>query len=146
MSLVTAEIISSMSSPHLMLSTRLVSDLGHEHSTLRATTDRNGAAVLIHAGGEIDACNEDIWRQLVNEAAHLATAPGPFIIDVTGVDFMACCAFAILAEAAERCRQRGVELRLVSRQPIVARIVRACGLSGVLPVYSTTDAALATAA
>ena len=138
MSTVTTEVISSMSSPHLMLSTRLVSDLGDEHSTLRATTDRNGAAVLIHAGGEIDACNEDIWRQLVSEAAHLATAPG--------VDFMACCAFAVLAEEAERCQRRGVELRLVSRQPIVARIVRACGLSGVLPVYSTADAAIATAA
>ena len=86
-----------------MLSTRLVVDLGDRHSTLRATTDRNGPAVLIHAGGEIDAYNEDTWRQLVSEAAHLVTAPGPFIVDVTGLDFMGCCAFAVLAEEAERC-------------------------------------------
>jgi anti-anti-sigma factor len=146
MSTITTEAISPMSSPHLMLSTRLVVDLADEHSKLRATTDRNGPAVLIHTGGEIDASNEDTWRQLVSEAARLATAPGPFIVDVTGLDFMACCAFAVLAEEAKRCQSRGVELRLVTRQPIVARIVKACGLSGVLPIYPSADAALATAA
>jgi anti-anti-sigma factor len=146
MSTTTSDAISPLSSPHLMLSTRLVVDLADPHSKLRATTDRNGPAVLIHTGGEIDASNEDTWRQLLSEAAHLATAPGPFIVDVTEVDFMACCAFAVLAEEAERCQRRGVELRLVTRQPIVARIIRACGLGGILPIYSSADAALATAA
>jgi len=101
--------------------------------------------MIVHAGGEIDACNEDIWRQLVSEAAHLAAAPGPFIVDVTGVDFMACCAIAVLANEAQRCNRRGIDLRLVSHQPIVARIVKVCGLSGVEPIYPTADAALATA-
>ncbi|HUH70944.1 MAG TPA: anti-sigma factor antagonist [Mycobacterium sp.] len=135
-----------MSSAHLMLSTRLVYELGNPHSTLRATTDRSGPAVLINAGGEIDACNEHTWRQLVSEAASVATPPGPFVVDVTGLDFMGCCAFAVLADEAQRCHRRGIELRLVSRQPIVARIVDACGLSGVVPVYPTADSALATAA
>jgi anti-anti-sigma factor len=140
MSSITAE---PMSTAHLMLSTRLVYELGDPHSTLRATTDRSGPAVLINAGGEIDACNEHTWRQLVSEAAHVVTAPGPFVVDVTGLDFMGCCAFAVLADEARRCQQRGIELRLVSREPIVARIVDACGLSGVLPIYQTADAALA---
>lgn len=135
-----------MSSPHLMLSTRLVYELGDPHSTLRATTDRNGAAVLINAGGEVDACNEHTWRQLVSEAAAVVVAPGPFVVDVTGLEFMGCCAFAVLADEAHRCRERGIELRLVSGQPLVTRIVDACGLNGVLPVYPTADAALASAA
>lgn len=143
MSPVIAEPISR---PHLMLSTRLVYELGDPHSTLRATTDRCDGAVLIYAGGEIDACNERTWRHLVTEAANLVTPPGPLVVDVTGLDFMGCCAFAVLAEQARQCRRRGIELRLVSRQPIVARIVDACGLSGMLPIYSTTDSALATAA
>jgi anti-anti-sigma factor len=126
-----------------MLSTRLVYELGDPHSTLRATTDRRGAAVLIYAGGEIDACNEQTWRSLVSEAASVVVAPGPLIVDVTGLDFMACCAVEVLAEAAEALRDRGVELRLVSPQRIVSRIVDACGLSGMLPVYPTADSALA---
>ncbi|BBZ48471.1 anti-sigma factor antagonist [Mycobacterium heidelbergense] len=135
-----------MSSPHLTLSTRLVYELGDPHSTLRATTDRDGAAVLINAGGEIDACNEHTWRRLVGEAANVVTPPGPFVVDVTGLDFMGCCAFAVLADEARRCRQRGIDVRLVSREPIVARIVDACGLNGMLPIYPTADAALAMAA
>jgi len=143
MSPVTTE---PMSSQHLMLSTRLVYELGDPHSTLRATTDRDGAAVLINAGGEIDACNEHTWRQLVSEAAGVVIAPGPFVVDVTGLDFMGCCAFAVLADQAQRCKERGIELRLVSCEPIVARIVDACGLNSVLPIYPTADTALASAA
>ncbi|WP_442791244.1 anti-sigma factor antagonist [Mycobacterium sp. Aquia_216] len=138
-----AEPTRSMSSPRLMLSTRLVYDLGDPHSTLRATTDRRGPAVLIYAGGEIDACNEQTWRRLVSEAANAVEAAGSLIVDVTGLDFIACCAVEVLADEAENCRRRGVELRLVSPQPIVARIVDACGLSGVLPIYPTADSALA---
>jgi anti-anti-sigma factor len=129
-----------------MLSTRLVYELGDPHSTLRATTDRNGAAVLINAGGEIDACNEHTWRHLVSEAANVVIPPGPFVVDVTGLDFMGCCAFSVLADEAHRCRERGIELRLVSREPIIARIVDACGLGGMLPIYPTADTALASAA
>jgi anti-anti-sigma factor len=139
MSLFTAERFT----PNLTLSTRLVSEMGDSRSTLRATTDRDGPAVLIHAGGEIDAHNEQTWRHLVSEAAAAATPPGPFVVDVTGVDFMACCAFSVLADEAEWCRRRGVELRLVSRQPIVARIVKACGLTELLPVFPSVEVALA---
>lgn len=135
-----------MSTTHLMLSTKLVYQLGDPNSTLRATADRRGPAVLIYAGGEVDACNEHTWRQLVSEAAGVVAAPGPFVVDVTGLEFMGCCAFAVLAEEAQRCQDRGIELRLLSREPIVARIVDACGLSRVLPIYPTADSALASAA
>ena len=138
MRLATAESVST----HLTLSTKLVYELGDPHSTLRATTDRSGPAVIIYAGGEVDACNEHAWRQLLDEAAAVVTAPGPFVVDVSGLDFMACCAFAALAEEAEGCRERGIELRLVSHQPMVARIVKSCGLTQMLPVYPTVDAAL----
>jgi hypothetical protein len=86
MSLVITESIST----HLTLSTRLVYQLGDPGSTLRATTNRSGDAVVIHAGGEIDACNEHTWHQLVHEAAASAIPPGPFVVDITGVDFMGC--------------------------------------------------------
>jgi anti-anti-sigma factor len=128
------------------LSTRLVAELGEPDSTLRATTQRCGSAVIIRAGGEIDASNEHTWQGLVTEAAAVATRPGPLVVDVGGLDFMGCCAFAVLAEEADRCRGRGIELRLVSRHYGVARIIQeACGFSGVLPVHPTTESALSAA-
>jgi len=130
----------------VMLSTHLVTELGDPRSTLRATTHRSGPAVIIRAGGEIDASNEDTWRRLVSEAAAVAIPPGPLVVDVSGLGFMGCCAYSVLADAAKRCGRRGVGLRLVSCNPGVARTIEACGLSVVLPVHPTIDAALAAAA
>jgi anti-anti-sigma factor len=129
----------------VMLSTRLISELGDLRSTLRATIQRDGPLVIVRVGGEIDVANEHTWRQLLTEAAAIATRPGPFIVDVNDVDFMGCRAFAVLADEAERCRHRGVALRLVSCNPGVVRIVAACGLDRVLPVHPTTDSALSAA-
>ncbi|OBJ87206.1 hypothetical protein A5656_14260 [Mycobacterium gordonae] len=111
-------------------------------SMLRAITKRTGSAVLLSVSGEIDASNVRIWRQLVREAARAAAAPGPLVIDINGLDFMAVCAFRVLVEAAEHCRGEGIELRLVSSQPIVARIIAAARLKAELPLYPHVKAAL----
>ncbi|MBO0866198.1 MAG: anti-sigma factor antagonist, partial [Mycobacterium sp.] len=79
---------------------------------------------------------------LLAEMAGTATAPGPVVVDVRGLDFMGACAYAALARQAERCRRRGVTLCLVSTQPIVARTVAACGLRWMLPIHPTIEAAL----
>lgn len=126
----------------LVLSGRLISELAQARNTLRATTERCGSAVIVSAGGELDASNDATWRRLLSEAAAAAGSPGPLVIDTSGLDFMGCCAYSALAEEAERSREHGVELRLVSSQPAVARIVRACGLAELLPVDSSVDAAL----
>jgi anti-anti-sigma factor len=127
---------------HLVLSGRLISELARSRSTLRATTERSGEVVIVSAGGELDASNEAIWRRLLSEAAAVAGPNGLLVVDTSGVDFMACCAYAALGEEAESCGRRGVEMRLVSNQPHVARIVAACGLSKLLPVDDSVDAAL----
>ena len=127
---------------HLTLSGRLISELAQARSTLRTTIERSGLAVIVHAGGELDASNEATWRRLLSEAAAAAGPPGPLVVDTSGLDFMACCAYAALGEEAENCRRRGVEMRLVSNQPAVSRIVAACGLSELLPVDDSVDAAL----
>jgi anti-anti-sigma factor len=127
---------------HLTLSSRLISELAQARSTLRMTTECIDRAVIVSAGGELDASNEATWRRLLSEAAAAAGAPGPLVVDTSGLDFMGCCAYAVLAEEAERCGQRGVQLRLVSNQPVVARVVAACGLGELLPVDDSVDAAL----
>ena len=131
---------------HLMLSSRLISELAQARSTLRTTIERSDLAVIVSAGGELDASNETTWRRLLSEAAAAAGSPGPLVVDISGLDFMGCCAYAALGEEAERCRRRGVEMRLVSSQPIVARMVTACGLSELLPVDDSVDIALSACA
>jgi anti-anti-sigma factor len=110
---------------------------------LRATIEGGGSAVTVCAGGEIDASNDSNWRALLHEAAAMVTtSPGVFVVDVNGLDFIGCCAYVALSEEAQRCRCRCIDLRLVSRQPIVARILTACRFDGLLPVYPSADSAL----
>src|SRR5260370_33526097 len=100
-----------------MLSKQLVSELGDIRSTLRATAQRCDSAVIIYAGGEVDACNEHTWRRLLDGAAAIMTPPDALVIDVTGLAFMACCAFGAAAGGAGRCRPAGVALWPVRREP-----------------------------
>lgn len=112
---------------------------------LHATTERNGSAVIITVAGEVDASNDGDWRYLLAQMSATAPAPGPVVVDVRGLDFIGCCAYAVLARQSERCRRRGVTLSLVSTQPIVARTVAACGLRWLLPICPTIGAALSRA-
>jgi anti-anti-sigma factor len=127
-------------------STRLSSQFGESNSGLRSITECTGSAVVIHVGGDIDASNETAWQRLVSRNACSAIAPGPFVIDVRALEFMGSCAYAALADEAVRCRRRGVSLRLVSSQPVVARTIAACGLGPLLPMYTSVENALAASA
>ncbi|MCV7077635.1 anti-sigma factor antagonist [Mycobacterium szulgai] len=131
--------LGSLSGPS---STRLSSQLSDPHSGLRAVTECTGSAVVVHVGGDIDASNEAVWQRLVSRSSAIAIAPGPYVIDIRELDFMGSCAYAVLAQESVRCRRRGVSLRLVSSQPIVARTIAACGLRRLLPMYSSVEAAL----
>jgi anti-anti-sigma factor len=123
-------------------SARLSSQFGDTNSGLRAITECTGSAVVVYVGGDIDASNESAWRRLVSRSASIAIAPGPFVIDVQALEFMGSCAYAALADEAVQCRRRGVKLRLVSSQPVVARTIAACGLRSLLPMYTTVENAL----
>jgi anti-anti-sigma factor len=138
MSLAVSEVFAAP----VRLSPRLVSELGAAHSRLRAAAQGFGAAVIVYVGGEIDACNEESWRLLLAEASAFATAPQQFIVDVNSVDFMSCASFLVLADEANRCRERDIKLCLVSLESSVARVVAACGLSDVLTVHTSAPQSL----
>ena len=127
---------SSISSfyPGLRLSKSLAAALIDPQSMVRITAERVGSAVVVHAGGEIDASNTATWRCVLDEVTAAAVTPGPVVIDLDGLDFLGCSALAALSEAADRCRPQGISLRLVSTWPIVARMLAVAGWQQ-LPVY-----------
>ncbi|MGB9226485.1 anti-sigma factor antagonist [Mycobacterium sp.] len=133
------------SPPSPTTSMRPDSSTGDAQSGLRAVTECDGSAVVVHVGGDVDASNEAVWQRLVSRSAGIAIAPGPFVIDVRELEFMGSCAYAVLAQAAVRCKRRGVSIRLVSSQPIVARTIAVCGLRRLLPLFPTVETALSQA-
>ncbi|MCV7234853.1 anti-sigma factor antagonist [Mycobacterium branderi] len=109
---------------------------------MRATGERNGSAVIVCVGGEVDASNEAEWQHLLTNMAACAVAPGPLVVDVCDLDFIGAGAYAMLAREAERSKHRGVRLCLVSDRPETTRAVAACGLDELLPVETTLEAAM----
>jgi anti-anti-sigma factor len=116
--------------------------VGDAPSGLRAVTERTGSSVVVHVGGDIDASNEGTWQDLLSRGAAGTLAPGRLVIDVGDLDFMGSCGYAALAHEAVQCRNRGVALRLVTQQPVMARTIAACGLRPLLPTYATVETAL----
>lgn len=120
----------------------LTATISHPSRQLRATGERSGSAVLLYAGGSVDACNVAVWRQLLDQAAQATWTSGALIVDTSRLEFMGCCAFVALAEESARCRRRGIRLCLVGGRGIAARVVAAGGLQAELPLYSNVKAAL----
>jgi anti-anti-sigma factor len=111
-------------------------------SSLRAVTESTGSAVVLRVGGDIDVSNERTWQRLLSRSAAQAVTLGSFVIDVRDLDFMGSRGYAALAHEAVECRSRGINLRLVASQPIVAHTIAACGLRPLLPTYTTVETAL----
>jgi anti-anti-sigma factor len=123
-------------------SSQLSSPTADMQSGLQATTEYTGSSVVVHVGGDIDASNARAWQNVLSQGAARAVAPGSFVIDVRDLDFMGSRGYAALAHEAAECRSRGVNLRLVTSQPIVAQTITACGLRPLLPTYTTVETAL----
>lgn len=121
------------------LSDALASVRARPDNELRVVLERSGSALVVTAGGSVDASNVALWRRLVAEAAAVTAVPGPLIVDASGLEFMGACAFAVLVEESTRCRGRGIELHLVSNQPVVGRVLNAAGLGSALSFHATVD-------
>lgn len=130
-------------SPRPMMTAPTPADPGDTQRRLRIAVERQGSAVIVCAAGEADASNCDTWRHALTTATATVMTPGALVVDVRGLDFMAICAYAGLADVAQRCQRRGARLWLVSDQPIVAKALAICRLSDLLPTASTVEAALA---
>ncbi len=128
--------------PAVRLSKCLADTLADTHSLLRVAVERVGSAVVMHAGGEVDASNCAAWTCVLDEVAAATAAPGPMVVDIEGLDFLSCSAYAALGEAAEQTRRHGITLRVVSTHPRTARILAATGWQRQLPLYEDLWAAV----
>jgi anti-anti-sigma factor len=90
--------------------------------------------------GEIDiASAAEITPHLDRETRR----PGArVVLDLGGIEFFDCSGLRLLYRARGRVLGRGGQLHLVCAHPLTLRILRATGLSRLLPPATTLDAAL----
>jgi anti-sigma B factor antagonist len=97
-----------------------------------------GVAVL---PAEIDVSNAD----RVAGELFAAIKPGVrvVVVDMTLTTFCDSSGLRAIAQAHDRARAQGAELRLVTAAPGVLRVLAVTGLDAVVPVYPRLDDALA---
>jgi anti-sigma B factor antagonist len=89
---------------------------------------------------EIDIANaEDIRDTLL---AVLNQGITTLIVDMTGTTFCACAGASAFARAHLRARASAGQVRLVTRTPIVRRLLAITGVDHLMPVFDSLSAAL----
>jgi anti-sigma B factor antagonist len=105
------------------------------------TESARNPLTVVSVDGELDVGNAPELRTRLDEAADQAT--DLLIVDLLDVTFMDSTALGVLIGAAKRCEQRGVEQRLVLREPRILKVFEITGLRDVFSIHPTVAAATA---
>jgi anti-sigma B factor antagonist len=102
--------------------------------------DRGDGVTILSPFGEIDIYTGPKLRESVLVA--LEEQPRILVIDVRGVNFMDSTAIGILMTALKRQRGSDRDLRLVTDQPFVIKLLAVTGLLNEFSIYQDVDSAV----
>jgi len=110
---------------------------------ITVSAHRIGAVQVVSVAGEVDLLTAPQLRAAI-EAAFADAGSSMVVVDLTDVGFLASAGLGALVEAVEQAQQRRQPLRVVvdHNRPVI-RPLQISGLSDVLAVYETVEAALA---
>jgi anti-anti-sigma factor len=99
----------------------------------------------VNAAVPVFALPPDVTTERVDdlEPALAAEVAGSdrVVVDLGAVVFLCSSGLGMLVKASKRLHERGGGLALARPQPGIARLLRMVGLSAVLPVHPTVEAA-----
>ncbi|MEV6609766.1 STAS domain-containing protein [Kutzneria sp. NPDC051319] len=103
-------------------------------------------AVVVRAVGEVDMATRELLDLRLQAAESQVAPPAPVVLDLSGVVFLASMGLSLLVEHHERCAERGSRLIVVATDRAVLRPMQITGLTELLTVVPTVQAALTGAA
>jgi anti-sigma B factor antagonist len=101
---------------------------------------RSGTATpVVAVRGEVDVATAPQLREGLQRV--IADGASTVILDLLGVTFLDSTALGVLVGAHKRCRELGGELRVVVADPRLVKIFEITGLTGVLTISDSLQAA-----
>jgi anti-sigma B factor antagonist len=91
--------------------------------------------------GELDVASAREFKEILLDV--IATGPDAVIVDLASTTFIDSSGLAVLLTGVKRLRPREGCLVLATANPAIAHSLQIIGLSDVLPIYPTREAALA---
>lgn len=105
------------------------------------TEEIEGGVVRVRLSGRMDIAGVDAIAMPF--AALAATNDRRVIVDLSGVDFLASIGIRAILQNARAHRMRGGAMVLLAPPPLVDEVLRAAGVSNVVPIVPDLDAARA---
>lgn len=107
---------------------------------LQIETVRQESTCVLTLSGEVDIYSSPALRNAL--AAASAEGCSMIVVDLNGVSFIDSSGLGVLVGALRRAREAGGDLKVVSAQEFVGRIMRITGLDHVFALHATLDEAL----
>lgn len=111
---------------------------------LEISTSLIGVRTVVHVSGEIDVYTVPALRERLD--AEIEQGHHDLVVDLGGVTFMDSTGLGVLVGRLKLIRGVGGTMRLVSDHDRVLKVFTITGLDKVFEIFSTVDAAVATAA
>jgi anti-sigma B factor antagonist len=99
-------------------------------------------AVIVRAGGELDAFTVDQLAEHLQAAEDEVTPPAPVLLDLTGITYLSSAGVATLVTHARRCAELRSRLGVVADQPAVLRPITLTGADDIVDVARTVEDAM----
>lgn len=107
--------------------------------------DGTDGGVVLQIVGEIDLATVAHLKEGLATAEGELSPPGPLVINLSEVTFLASTGLSALVACHERCQKAGVDLRVVTGNPTIAHSMQITGLTQTLAVFATLEDALGSA-
>ena len=101
---------------------------------------QHDGVVVLAVGGEIDLATAPAFEAAISDV--LADDPPAFVIDLSGVTFLASAGLQLLVSTQERVGQ-STEFAVVAEGPATSRPIELTDLNKIFALYPSLDEALA---
>jgi anti-sigma B factor antagonist len=109
---------------------------------LQVSLEAREGVVIVRAVGDIDLGTAPLLSQHLTQGEAQLTPPGPLVLDMTGVEFLASVGLSELIKHSKQCTDLGSRLIVVATQRAVLRSLNLTGLTETISVVASVEDAL----
>jgi anti-anti-sigma factor len=109
--------------------------------TLRIDSVTSGNGVVVRVAGEVDMETAPILSEHLAAAVAQAPTAKPVVLDLRAVPFLSSNGLSVLMSTHTRCAAQNTPLHIVANHRPVLRPIQATGLTQILTIHPTVEAA-----
>ncbi|MFL6124997.1 STAS domain-containing protein [Actinophytocola sp.] len=129
--------------PHINLVGEVATVTDTNEALFWVRREQHPDAVVVRAGGELDAFTVDQLTKQLREAEDAVTPAAPVLLDLTGITYLSSAGVATLVIHTQRCTELNSRLCVIANQPAVLRPIALTGADNNINVAPTLEKAMA---